>query len=349
MVKEGHSNFIASLGTGPGCIRFLFAVGFYLASGVYLYHGRVDHSNINHCFIVLNSIVAAVGCYLLSRRWVNSFAGSVLAGLVYGFSPYAFGLACYHPGAGVPFAMAGWLFCPAAFLDKWTTLGQRGFWKVFVTALISMLPFVVTALYYYLLALPQIGPFFPLPKNMKLELINFAGLTTPLAMEPHKFIISLFHIPGILCLFGIFMYYSSGRMWAAILAVVSICLGFCNAFFQIPPIVWGFAAMLFLSILTALGIGGMASAGTADVKWILACVMAAAGMAVVMLLANFRFHNNYFIQAALMYGIATVLTGSIFFIAKGRLRWHILRLIFLYTAAAIDIFITAEIIIGRIF
>ena len=45
---------------------------------------------------------------------------TVLAGLLYGFSPFAFGLACYHPAAGVPFAMAGWLFCPAAFLDRWT-------------------------------------------------------------------------------------------------------------------------------------------------------------------------------------------------------------------------------------
>jgi len=348
MAKESHNNFIVSLPAGQTYVRFLLAAGFYLAAGIYLYHGKIDFSNINHCIIVLNSIVAAAGCYLLSRRWVSSFAGSVLAGLVYGFSPFAMSFACYHPGAGIPFAMAGWLFCPAAFLDRWTALTQRGFWKYLVTALLSMLPFVVTALYFYLLTLPQIGPFFPLPKSAKLELISFAGLATPLAAEPQNFTFSLFHIPPIFCLFGIFMYYSSGRFWAALLVITSICMGLSAAFFQTPPIAWLFAAMLFLSILTALGVGGMATAGTTDAKWILACAIAAAGMSVAMLLANFSLGDDY-IQAAIMYGIAAVLTGGIFFMAKGGLRLPALRLIFLYIAAAIDIFITAEKIIGRIF
>jgi len=348
MAKKSHNNFITSLPTGQTCIRLLLAAGFYLAIGIYLYYGKVDFSNTNQCVIVLNSVVAAAGCYLLSRRWVNSFAGSVLAGLIYGFSPFAFGLACYHPGAGIPFAMAGWLFCPAAFLDKWSTLTQKSFLKIFVTALLSMLPFVVTALYFYLLTLPQIGPFFPLPKSTKLELITFSGLTTPLAMEPQNFIFSLFHIPAIFCLFGIVMYYFSGRMWAGLLVVTSICMGFSAAFFQCPPIVWLFAAMLFLSVLTALGIGGIAAAGSADMKWILACVIAAAGLAVAMLLASFKFGDDY-VLPAIMYGIAAVLTGSIFFMAKARLRLSALRLIFLYTAAAIDIFITAEKIIDKIF
>ena len=348
MAEEDHNNFIASLPAGRGCVRFFFALCIYLAAGIYLYHGRADFSNINHCIIVLNSVVAAAGCYVLSRRWVSSFAGSVLAGLVYGFSPFAFGLACYHPGAGVPFAMAGWLFCPAAFLDRWTALTQRGFWKTIVTALLSMLPFVITVLYFYLLALPQLGPFFPLPKNTKLELISFAGLVAPLAMEPHNFIFSLFHIPAIFCLFGIFMYYSSGRIWAELLVVASICMAFCGAFFQTPPIIWIFVAMLFLSVLTGLGIDGMASAGRADTKWILACVIVAAGLAVVMFLASLRF-GGYYILSAIMYGIAAVLTGSIFFMARGGLRWRLLRLIFLYTAAVVDIFIIAEKIIARIF
>jgi hypothetical protein len=50
-----------------------------------------------------------------------------------------------------------------------------------------------------------------------------------------------------------------------------------------------------------------------------------------------------------MYGIAAVLTGSIFFMARGGLRWRLLRLIFLYTASVVDIFIIAERIIARIF
>ena len=348
MADQDHDNFLAFLPAAGGCVRFFFALCIYLAAGIYLYHGRADFSNINHCIIVLNSVVAAAGCYFLSRRWVSSFAGSVLAGLVYGFSPFAFGLACYHPGAGVPFAMAGWLFCPAAFLDRWTALTQRGLWKAVVTALLSMLPFVITVLYFYLLALPQLGPFFPLPKKIELELINFADLTAPLAMEPYNFIFSLFHVPAVFCLFGIFMYYSSGRIWAAILVAASICMAFCEAFFQTPPIIWLFVAMLFLSVLTALGIDGMASAGRADTKWILACVIVAAGLAVAIFLASFRF-GGFCLLSAIMYGIAAVLTGSIFFMAKGGLRLRPLRLIFLYTAAAVDIFIVAEKLVGRIF
>ena len=144
------------------------------------------------------------------------------------------------------------------------------------------------------------------------------------------------------------MYYFSGRMWAGLLVVTSICLAFSAAFLQCPPVVWLFGAMLFLSVLTALGISGMAAAGSADTKWILACAITAAGMAIAMLLAGFKFGDDY-ILPAVMYGIAGVLTGGIFFMAKARLRLSGLRMIFLYTTATVDILITAEKIIGRIF
>ena len=47
MAEENHNNFISSLPTAAGCIRFFFALCIYLAAGIYLYSGRVDFSNIN--------------------------------------------------------------------------------------------------------------------------------------------------------------------------------------------------------------------------------------------------------------------------------------------------------------
>lgn len=77
--------------------RHFMALAVYVAFAAYLYQPyRQNFQRWEYLFLV-NSPLAAVGCYVLSRRWVSSFAGSFFAGVIYGFGPFMLGLARFHP------------------------------------------------------------------------------------------------------------------------------------------------------------------------------------------------------------------------------------------------------------
>ena len=114
---------------------FAVAVVIYLGFAVYLYQPHFKNFNKLQYLLVLNACLASLGCFVLSRRWVSSFAGSFFAGALYGFGPFALGLANFHPTAGLLAAIVPWLFCPAVFGPKaewqWIsrTLWPCRFWQ----------------------------------------------------------------------------------------------------------------------------------------------------------------------------------------------------------------------------
>ena len=104
--------------------------------------------------------------------------------------------------------------------------------------------------------------------------------------------------------------------------------------------------MLFLSILAGLGAQAFAWAGVSDRKWILFCMLIAAVLASVSLLKIFVGQtDSVFRFAAVMYGVAFLLTGTLFFFAKGQLRWHLLRWILITAAVGVDVFFTGRLIL----
>ena len=102
----------------PGFGRFAAAAVIYASFAVYLYQPYFKHFNALQYLLVVNVCLASLGCFVLSRRWVSSFAGSFFAGAIYGFGPFALGLANFHPTAGLLAAIVPWLFCPAVFGPK---------------------------------------------------------------------------------------------------------------------------------------------------------------------------------------------------------------------------------------
>ena len=232
-MKESRQNTVGGpLGRRLHAGRICAAAVIYIGLAVYLYQPYLKHFKIIQYIIGLNSILAALGCFVLSRRWISAFAASVFAGVVYGFSPFAFGFAAYHPLAGVPLAILPWLFCPAAFWRRWFGLTRKSFWAGLVTAGLSLLPFVVIAFFFWACAQESIGPFFPLPKNAKLHLAGMLGLVTPLALKPHNFIFGFYHIPTVVGLMGLFIYSASARIGVMIIAAAGLCLAFCDSVFH---------------------------------------------------------------------------------------------------------------------
>ena len=107
------------------------AAAVYTAFAVYLYRPYFKGFNALQLqdLFVANICLAFLGYYVLSRRWIAGFAESVFAGVIYGFGPFALGLAKFHPTAGFLVATIPWLFCPAVFgvaRPSWPLRGRPG-------------------------------------------------------------------------------------------------------------------------------------------------------------------------------------------------------------------------------
>jgi hypothetical protein len=323
-----------------------FAAGLlYIALSVYLYQPYFEHFSVLQYLIVANSVCAALGCFVLSRRWISAFPASLFAGAAYGFSPFAFGFAVYHPLAGLPLAIMPWLFCPAVF---WAGQRKKTIWTVVPPAGLSLLPFILTALFFWLCAQPRFGPLFPLPLDTKLHLADLLGLVAPLALKPHEFTFGFYHVPLVVGLMGLFMYLAVHRIKVMIIVAAGLVLAFTDSVFQTPPIVWTLIPVLYCSVLIGLGMQGLVLAGQADRKWILVCTVGAAALAVITLLLSLK-SPAAFEASAKMYALATVLTSSVFFIAKSGYRWRWLRWSLLCTGLGIDILLGAGYIIDKVF
>ena len=250
----------------------------YLSLGIYLYYPYFRELKPTEFAFIINSTIAATGCFVLSRRWLSETVASFFAGIVYGFGPFALTFAAYHPLGGVGFALLPWLFCPAALMQINT---DRKIYALLISGVLSLMPFVITALLYWLLAQRWMGPLFPLPKHDGLGLASLVGIVTPLTIEPHHFVFSFYHVPLIIGIMGLFMYYMAGRVWITIIIAIGIILSCCDSLMQVSPVVWAAVPVLFFSILVGMGMQGLALAGQSDRKWLLACLIAAVGPAVV--------------------------------------------------------------------
>ena len=71
---------------------------------------------------------------------MSAFWASFFAGAIYGFGPFALGLANFHPTAGLLAATIPWLFCPATF-------GPKARWQ-WVSWPLSALPFLAILLFF---------------------------------------------------------------------------------------------------------------------------------------------------------------------------------------------------------
>ena len=317
----------------------------YIALSICLYQPYLKHFKPAQYIVLANSVVAATGCFILSRRWISAFLASLFAGAIYGFSPFALGFAAYHPSAGLPLAVLPWLFCPAVY---WAAHRNKTFLTTITSAVLSLLPFLAIALFFWLCAQPHLGPLFPLPKHTKLHLADIAGLAAPLALKPHKFTFGFYHVPVVVGLMGLFMYVAVHRIKVMIIVAAGLVLALTRPILQTPPIVWALIPMLYCSVLIGLGLQALTLAGQTDRKWILPCLITAAALTLVTILPAIKFPSA-FKTSAQMYILTCVLMSSIFFMAKSGYRWRPLRWALLCSALAVDILLSARYIVNGIF
>jgi len=329
-------------------IRFATAAGIYASFAVYLYLPHFKHFNRLQYLLVVNACLAALGCFVLSRRWLATFAGSFFAGAIYGFGPFAL-LASYHPTADFLAATIPWLFLPAAF-------GPKGKWR-WVRIPLSALPFLAILLFFQLSTYYRL---FPIPIQSKLHLADLAGLLSPLVVADRDLtLVGFYHIPIAALLTGGLMLLRARRLSIIIIFTIGTVLSCCDSVLGISPIIWLAIPVLCCSVMIGEGMQGLVCAGYADRKWLLITTVIMAALSVATLLLATKYFQIFaglggkyaklLVQAANMYILGTIAVAILFFMARAKLRIGWLRWIIICSAVAVDIFLGARFIVDKVF
>ena len=326
-------------------------LGVALAGGLYLLWAYLLFSPHYHklsgfkFLYLVNSIAAAFGVFVLSRRWLAGWTPSALAGLFYGFGPFGLSFTGFHPVAGLTFAAVPWLLLPAVY---WHHGRQPSLFRFGVRAILCAVPFVFIAGFFWVLSRPWFGPLFLLPSNMTLNAYDFKGLLLPLSMTGRPVVLGLYHVGLLTALMGLFVYLSVQRVAALIPAIVGLVLAFLDPVCRVSPVIWVALPMVFLAILAGLGVQALLWAGKTDSKWLLACMFVGLLLGGVSLALYLPHKAALYKNPALFYLVASVGIGVIFLLTRKGFRWLLLRWIMLVAVAVTDGFLSARWLVDRL-
>lgn len=328
--------------------QFAIAAFLYAAFAVYLYQPYFKHFDITQYLYLLNPCLSALGCFILSRRWLSSFGPSFLSGAFCGFGPLMLGLAAYHPLAGFIVALAPWLFYPAAY-----SVRTKYKWA---QAPLSALPFLAIPI---LIWLTNCCHLFVVPTQTKLQTIDLLGLLSPLiAANKDLNLFGFYHVPISALVIGLSMFIAARRLGIAAIIIAGIVLACTDSVFNVNPMLWLAIPATCCSIIIGAGIQTLISAGFTDRKYILLAMITVLVLSIAALLLATKYSHVFsfftaqyaklFLQTAKMYLLAAIAIAVIFFITRAKLRLTPLRAATIYAAIAIDIFYTAQLIVDRI-
>jgi hypothetical protein len=326
----------------------LAAAGIYAGLALFLYQPHFKKFDSLQYLVIINAYLAALGCFVLSRRWIGSFTGSFFAGAVYGFGPFSLWLSGYHPAVSLLVATIPWLLCPAVFFPK------RKWW---ISIPLSALPFLAILLAFQIAARYRL---FPIPIHTRLHLADLTGLFAPLvAAERTMPLVGFYHVPIAALVLGLAMLIKARRFGILLILAAGVILAFFGPFINISPILWLTIPILCCSVVIGEGLQGFALAGYADRKWLLITTGIMATLAITVLLLATKYfqvlaslgdkYAKLFLADAEMYIVGTVAVAIIFFIARAKLRLHWLRWVVLGSATAVDIFFGTRFVVDKIF
>lgn len=131
------------------------------------------------------------------------------------------------------------------------------------------------------------------------------------------------------------------------LFILTLAAAFYKPLLNVPPVVWASIPVLICSLVIASGLETIILAGKGDDKWLLFAI------AVLLLFSIADVfitpHQATIPLSAALYGIGVVAILGIYFIAEANLSWHFIRMIILYSAVFLDIFVSTKHNIDLIF
>ncbi len=335
-----------------GVPKFIIAAGIYVCFAAYLFLPHFTYFDTSQYFLPINICIGCLGCYVLSRRWVGTFVGSLVAGAIYGFGPYVLGLLRFHPIATLLAAAIPWLFCPAASIQK-----RELHW---LSVLLSTLPFVVIILFFKATMHLRL---FPVPIQAKVYLHDLNGLLAPMLMTGRRItLVGFYHVPAAFLIMGISMLLAAERKGIILIIVLGTLFALLgpqlNLFTEVSPIIWLSIPVLCCSVLIGEGLHGLALAGRSDRQWVLAVVFFMGTLTIVTLLLATKYafvfaglgkdSAKLLADTAKLYLLGTLAVSVIYFMASAKKRLLYLRWLVLCSAMAVDMFFSARFIVDSL-
>ncbi len=322
--------------------KISLAILFYLGVCAFVFYPARTGLDFNRLFIIANLLIASIAVFLLCARWINSFAASLLAGLLFGFSPFALGLFCYHPAAVIAYTMLPICFWPAAFLPD--SLNFRKHSHLFASAILSLLPFLMIAFYFQLLSRIKLTP---IPLTFYPDIRHILSFVSPLAVKPHDLAFSFYcaSVPAVIM--AAFILAKIRRISIVLILAVSIALSLCQPIFAVPPIFWLSASILVIAIAAGVGSQAVVLANRSDRNYLLAAALITAAFAVIsFVLAR---QTSAVMISAKMYSLVFLAVLIIYFLSRSSLPVRAGRWIILSAAFAVDFLIISRILLAKIF
>jgi len=326
----------------PLIVSFPAALIVYAVFAVVLFYPYPEKLTGYRILWPFQTVIAACGVFVLCRRWVLSFVASLVGGAVYGFGTYACTHFCYHPFAGIIYALIPWTFVPAVFFYRWTNLDRMN------TKIISgLLVFLSVLFIFSAYQFAAKNYFFPIPVQTRLMPAALLGIIDPIGVKQDIFAPGFYHV----CIAGLIMgaavLIKTRRIGIMVLFAITSFAAFYQPVLNVPPVVWASIPVLICSVTIATGLETIILAGSGDGRWLLSTVT----ILLMLSVADVFITNQQAVipLSAALYGVGVVSVLSIYFIAESNLSWHLLRMFILYTAVFLDIFISTRYNIDMIF
>ncbi len=328
---------------------YISALLLYLVFSAYLHWPYLNQIGGRGLLFLINPVVAAWGAYFLSKRWVNNWTPSVLAGAIYGFSPFALSYATFNqPVAGLSFVIIPWLFLPSVF---WHKKKSPDAFRFCVRCLFVLLPFAGVTGMFWCAAQKWVGPHFLMPVGTTLTGNHFLDVVFPLFQKGGNLTFGVYHASLVLAVMGACVLVKIQRISVLLPVAAAMILCFCEPVLATPPIVWAAIPILFLSILAGLGFQSIFWAGKADSKWVLTCAIIASVLAAFFGgLAYKRMIVGPVLQhTAVMYALTAAALWIMLFFAHANLRWKPVKWVILTASIIIDLIYSARYLVDKLF
>jgi len=313
----------------------------------YLYSPYSSRFASAYYIVPLSHIVAAVGAFMFSRRWIGSQIASFFAAILYAYGPFAISLDPWHPAIPALFAVIPWFFCPAAFWPSWFPSAMKlpASIRLVITMTLSFLPLVPIALVFK--GLPQLH-IFPMPVRSALTWQDLVTLVEPAHLTGARFSIGFYHVAVPALALGLAMFIRLKRILPGLLLLAAAVLAFLPPVLQISPVIWAAIAVLGLSLMIGLGLEGLTLIGSADRKWLIASLIVTI-LALATSLAIGLSQTPQDLFSARLFVIALMPPAFIAFMVWRNMRIRQLRWLFLATALSIDIVASSRQLLDVIF
>jgi hypothetical protein len=301
----------------------------------------------------VNSVAGALGVWFLSRRWMGTAAGKLIAGAVYGFGPFMLYSIRFHPLAGTIVAWIPWSFWPAVHGPRRYTRHLQ--FQAALTMLWMMIPFAVIVLVSILAASLRrfVIPLYGVERSWQEVMACFYPYAS---VSEGRLLVGCYHLALAPLLLGMGMLIKARRWMMAVPIVAAILLCCLPPVCHVSPLLWLTIPHVLGALVVGIGTEGILYAGRADRRWLWGSVLVFFLLAVT---GGILGHPVLADRIGPLPGRAVLLLESTKFYALGILVMTMMaiaahlqrRLMWLKTgvlcgAIAVDLYVCARFILG---